>query len=75
MKARFCLVTMVVLLIGVGSLTLTGKSFAEGTTSASPAIQSLSSFEVLNPEGANLPQQVPNLFLRCRHAGQVGHGG
>jgi hypothetical protein len=43
---------MGILLIVVGFLTLAERSFAEGTTSASPAIQGSSlSFEVLNPEG------------------------
>lgn len=47
MKTRDCLITMVVLVIAVGLLTLTERSFAEGANPASPA----TSFEVLNPEG------------------------
>ena len=52
MKTRNCLTTMGVLLIVVGFLSLTESSFAEETTAAaSPAVQGLPSFEVLNPEG------------------------
>jgi hypothetical protein len=47
MKTRGCLITIGVLLIAVGLLTLTERSFAEGATPASPP----TSFEVLNPEG------------------------
>jgi len=49
MKTKDCLITMGVLLIVVGFLTLAERSFAEGT---SPAVQGGSlPFEILNPEG------------------------
>ncbi len=47
MKTKDCLITMSVLLIVLGFLTLAEMSFAEETTPVSPA----TSLEVLNPEG------------------------
>lgn len=47
MKTRNCFITMGVLLIVVGLLTPTERSFAEGANPVSPA----TSLEVLNPEG------------------------
>ncbi|HME44220.1 MAG TPA: hypothetical protein VKF36_14100 [Syntrophorhabdales bacterium] len=62
MKTKDCLITMGVLLIVLGFLTLTARSFAEGTaTAASPASQGFPSFEVLNPEG--VVQIVPTVTL------------
>ncbi|MGA2330641.1 MAG: hypothetical protein ABSG75_02665 [Syntrophales bacterium] len=51
MKIRDCLITMVVLVIAVGLLTLTVRSFAEGANPASATIPIFPLFEVLNPEG------------------------
>lgn len=51
MKIRDSLITMVVLVIAVGLLTLTEMSFAEGANPASATIPIPPSFEVLNPEG------------------------
>jgi hypothetical protein len=53
MKTKGFLMTMGVLLIVVGFLTLAERSFAEGTTPASPpATEGFPSLEVLDPEGA-----------------------
>jgi len=51
MKTKGCLIITGALLIFMGLLTLAERSFAEGTTPASPASQGFPSFEVLNPEG------------------------
>ncbi len=47
MKTKGCLITISVLVIALGLLTLAESCFAEGTTPASPAM----SLEVLDPEG------------------------
>ena len=52
MKTKDFLRTMAVLLIAVGFLTLAERSFAEGTTPASPpATEGSQQLELLNPEG------------------------
>ena len=52
MKSKGCLIITGALLIFMGLLTLAERSFAEGTTAASPPVtQGFPSFEVLNPEG------------------------
>ena len=51
MKTRDCLITLGVLLIAMGFVATAERSFAEGATPASPAIQGFPPLEVLNPEG------------------------